>query len=232
MKKILDFQMSTFGSFENIKVDASLVAKLLEAFDNQFMPSVIPAAIFDPFKSAPTLSNRLNMISSDHMHNIFLLPERIDCNFTPQDESSASMDFKTAFNKPSEFLKIAMNELDVLGNRFAINGRYLIDCIVDANSFFKPTGFYKEKTLSEWSTSANQITSFDLNGKKEELNNILAISFSEFQNSANNTSSILISFDINTLHVNNKERFSSKDVDEFLNNAISNLDKMISDLPN
>ena len=88
MDKVLNMQVSLFGSFINIKFETEIVIKLLTALkDDGFVPGSVDVASVDIPTGKMTVDSRMQMISPNKTWSIVFLPERIDFNYNYQPET-------------------------------------------------------------------------------------------------------------------------------------------------
>lgn len=66
MRRMVNLQMSIFGSFESIGADPTLVSELIPLYKNKFIPSIIQMAGIDPLNNTLKNINRLSMVSVDN----------------------------------------------------------------------------------------------------------------------------------------------------------------------
>jgi len=84
--KVLNLQMSLFGSFINIKPETDIVINLLTSLkEDKFIPGSADIASVDLKTGKMNVESRMQMISPDKTWSIVFLPERIDFNYNYQE---------------------------------------------------------------------------------------------------------------------------------------------------
>ncbi len=133
-----------------------------------------------------------------------------------------------------DVLAIIMDNFPILGNRLAININELSDSFSPelfntelAQSVISVLDFYKDKSLDEWSTRANNQFPIQISGKTEILNVITELTLA--QSSQNNEKRILCHLDINTIPQNQGFRFNKNDVSSFICEAKKIICNIIND---
>ena len=82
MDKILNFQVSLFGRFIDIKPKTDIILKLLTNLQEEaFIPGTVDLAVLDPMTKKITTDSRIQMISQNKAWSIVFLEERIDFNY-------------------------------------------------------------------------------------------------------------------------------------------------------
>lgn len=228
MKRMLVLQMSIFGSFENIGNDPTTVSDLISLYKNKFIPSVIQMAEIDPVNDSVKTVNRLSMVSVDNKITIAFLPNRIDCNYSFKDEATDPLEIEAKFHDMCELLGSGIGYFSTIGNRIAINGRFVTDEIsLSCGDYIVSRPFYEGTNIDEWSTNCNTVKMLNILGVEEATNNILNIGLGE-----NNQGKIglIVSFDINTIPENSFMRFKVEALSAFLEQASLNLKSMLNGL--
>ena len=229
MKQLLNLQMSLFGSFENIGVSAPMAAELIPLFNNELIPSVIQLSMVDPSKNTIQNVNRLSMVSPDGSFGMVFLPDRIDCNYSAKEQVVELRCLNDLLFQMCKYLEAAVSHISAIGNRIAINGRYVTDevsCV--SNNYIKMPSFFAEKEIVEWTASNNAITTIEINGVNETVNNILNLSLARKE--SDNTVGVMAAFDINTVPMNTVPRFTSNSFADFLKQAIINIDAITAEV--
>jgi hypothetical protein len=71
MDKILNFQVSLFGRFIDIKPKTDIILKLLTNLqDEAFIPGTVDLAVLDPMTRKITTDSRIQMVSQDKTWSI------------------------------------------------------------------------------------------------------------------------------------------------------------------
>lgn len=226
MNQIIMLQASLFGSFDNIKLDPVLASKLINEFGNKLMPSTVKLATLNPMDGRLYTEDRLNMVSSDEEVSIAFLPNRIDANYAMKNTPLSACDIEKKLDELQCYLSTATTYFSEVGNRLAINGRFInTEIPFSADNYFKLNGFFSGKDLAEWSLRTNTITHFTIAESDEDVNNILELSLSH---NVEGDVALMVSFDINTSATRNNMRFSDKSLPEFFVQALANLAEMVS----
>lgn len=127
-----------------------------------------------------------------------------------------------------ELLRNGIVYFSTIGNRIAINGRFVTDEIsLSCNDYIVSRAFYQGADINEWSTNCNTVKKLNILGTEEATNNILNIGLGE-----NNQGKIglIVSFDINTIPENSFMRFNAEALPAFLEQASLSLKEMLDGL--
>ena len=228
MKQMVVLQMSMFGAFESIGADPTLVSELIPLYENKFIPSIIQLAEINPLNNAVKNINRLSMISVDNKITIVFLPNRIDCNYSCEETNEDPKEIESILQNMCQLLKCTAEHLNIIGNRIAINGRFVTDeASLKYSDYITERKFYKGTALNEWSVNSNTITNANILDANEAVNNILNIALGK-----NNQGklALIVTFDINTIPDNSIMRFRADSFSAFLAQVIPNLNEMLNDL--
>ena len=227
MDKIINFQMSLFGSFINVQPNLQLTNRIeANLRDDDFVPSIAVVSEFDPEKKQVITENRLQMTSKDHSWSIVFLADRIDINyFYPGGEQFFSNlhDILELSKKycSHTFASIA----DTTGNRIAINGKFLLkEMSFDEkqkiiSEFTIIPKIFENNPVTEWSVHYNSPKTIKFGNKLEKCNNILDINEIVGINSKEQTISkrMVIGLDINTDQANKILKYKFTDLLELAN---------------
>jgi len=82
MDKVLGFQLSMLGSFQNIQPNLVMTQRVIQAIGGEgFIPATLEVNIVDPQSKAVISDTRFQMVSQDQMWAIMFFAERIDINY-------------------------------------------------------------------------------------------------------------------------------------------------------
>lgn len=144
MKQIVNLQMSIFGAFESIGADPALVSELIPLYKNKFIPSIIQMTGIDPLNNTLKNINRLSMVSVDNRITIVFLPDRIDCNYSFGDTKAEPSTLEATFQDMCQLMEHTAQHFSIIGNRIAINGRFVTDEIsLKYSDYILERPFYK-----------------------------------------------------------------------------------------
>ena len=119
MEKILDYQVSLFGNFVDIKADDENINRMLKVFPN-YVVNFIQMSSFDIRTSRVINDKRLQLINLSQGILISFLPERIDINYKWNPIIKGETEISEVFIKLSGTLKnLATIFPKRLGNRVA-----------------------------------------------------------------------------------------------------------------
>lgn len=228
MRRMVNLQMSIFGSFESIGADPTLVSELIPLYKNKFIPSIIQMAGIDPLNNTLKNINRLSMVSVDNKITIVFLPDRIDCNYSFEDTKADPSTLEATLKDMCHLMECTAEHFSIIGNRIAINGRFVTDEIsLKYSDYILERPFYEEAVPSEWSLNSNAVTDINILDSNEATNNILNIALGK---NAQDELAIIISFDVNTVPSNTIMRFKKDAFPAFLEQVLCRLDSMLSGL--
>ena len=195
---LLNVQLSVFGNC-NIKTTAANISNLMQKINRlgkfEYLPNIVSGQSIDLLEGKINTTSNLSFITASQLSHIICMDNRIDCllNFNSeyQDTISNGLQFF------QDVLAIIMYNFPILGNRLAININELSDSFSPelfntelAQSVISVLDFYKDKSLDEWSTRANNQFPIQISGKTEILNVITELTLA--QSSQNNEKRILI----------------------------------------
>lgn len=216
MEKILDYQVSLFGNFVDIKADDENINRMLKVFPN-YVVNFIQMSSFDIRTSRVINDKRLQLINLSQGILISFLPERIDINYKWNPIIKGETEISEIFIKLSGTLKnLATMFPKRLGNRVASSCNLLSKKYSDSELLSiiekysnKNNIFDENDSISEWLLRFNSKKEEIFNGKKELCNRLITLSLPqnpEFKNQ------ILLSFDFNSDALSPDERFLFEDL--------------------
>lgn len=216
MEKIIDYQVSLFGNFVDIKADDENINRMLKVFPN-YVVNFIQMSSFDIRTSRVINDKRLQLINLSQGILISFLPERIDINYKWNPIIKGETEISEVFIKLSGTLKnLATMFPKRLGNRVASSCNLLSKKYSDSELLSiiekysnKNNIFDENDSISEWLLRFNSKKEEIFNGKKELCNRLITLSLPqnpEFKNQ------ILLSFDFNSDALSPDERFLFEDL--------------------
>lgn len=232
MDKVLNLQMSLFGSFRNVRLETEIVINLLTALkDEGFVPGSADIASVDLKTGKMTVDSRMQMISPNKTWIIAFLPDRIDFNYNYQVGTTVykHIDDLLVYGK-GLIEKVFSVFSSTTGNRLALNCKLVLENMTEddlkqfCRRFTKPLSAYKDDSYAEWSVRFNAHGNFKISEiEVEECNRITEMMQIENQSGlpgeANESRSIILSMDINTLPSNIVQRFKYDNLICFANDA-------------
>lgn len=223
MDKILNYQVSLFGQFMNIKPEQTLINKLLSVLKD-FLPGVTNVSSINIVTNQIQVEERMQFVSSDRSYSIVFLPDRIDICYIYNPSLKNEKKFDEIIGKTNELLSILNDEFPTLpSNRLATSCNCLSKKfeLKEYSDFInKQTNkdiFFKDKKLCEWGIRYNSKFEENILENPELTNHIIDIK-KAFQNN-NETNQFVLLFDINTDPINISNRFTFKDLITFQNIA-------------
>ncbi len=237
MEKILNFQMSLFGSFVNIHPNINLTQEIVKNLqDYDFIPSIIVINTLDPAKRNIVIENRLQLISKDRSWNIAFLAERIDFNYIYHEGNNYFSNLKLIIDKGKEIcLKVFEKISETKGIRIAVNGRFLVKNIPfdEEQHFIKRfvniPKIYGNIPVREWNIRFNAPKELMFGDKKDICNNIIEVYeiFGLDSKSKIKIPSMAIGLDINTSQLNTEPKYNYSDIISFSDAAEQMMESLL-----
>lgn len=229
MGAIINLQLSIFGTFESIKFESVNVSQLISIYKGELVPTVIPIKLFDPANNKLQSDNRINLISPNGEDSIVILPNRIDYNFSPIDSQIMSDRLIEKLQQMNEWFSMCLNELDIVGNRLAINGKFVSEKKSYAvfDNHIIQTNFFDKDTIGDWSLSRNKIINLIISEVSESCNCIFNLSGKNIKEEITNAD---IAFDINTSASDTRMRFNKASFSCFFDQSIEELDSILASM--
>ena len=226
MDKILNFQVSLFGRFIDIRPKTDIILNLLTNLqDESFIPGTVDLAVLDPMTKKVTTDSRIQMVSQNKTWSIIFLEERIDFNYNFQADTVGLKDIACVYEYMRKLVEKVFSIFpDTIGNRIAFNGKILLNEMTDEeidafmNRFSSRLSVYNGKKLLDWSVRFNSKEQIAWDDHCEDCNCITEISkITNMENLHENR--ILIGVDLNTMQQNMELRFKYGDILQFSEKA-------------
>lgn len=238
MDKILNFQLSLFGSFKNIKPDNDIAMRLIEKLkEDDFIPATVDVAYVDTAAKEIKSESRLQMVSQDKSWSIVFLQERIDLNYDYNGSSLYSEFGKIFIYAKSILEKVFEIFSNEKGNRLAVNGKILLNEMVPEKRtifmkrFSNPPKVYGNKPITEWHLRFNAKSSMGIaDDTKEICNNIIEIGDCIICEKEKKENRMLLSLDINTLPENRDLRFTYENLLYFTSDVEKWMEKELAEI--
>jgi len=226
------YQISYFGSWDDVVPSSETISLLLEAFQGE---NLLPTTIQQIALAAngPKQIQRLRLASTEEEWVLDIEPNRINLSQT------SSSPFVDLLGDVGEFASIGrghilrvLNQFPKLGSRLALVSRYFLDKIDTADTaqvlslFVNPIRYYNENPPVNWEVRSNARVPMDLGAKQELLNVITKISRVQCTSSDESgfeteSDRLKMEIDINTFQGNKETRFSEDHLGEFLSRAMT-----------
>lgn len=237
MESILNLQLSLFGAFINIKPKNDIVIQLLTNLkEENFMPGTIDIAMVDANTKQISSESRLQLVSEDKTLNIVFLQDRIDFNYNLMPNTTQIQNLQLLVNNMSILIrKVFAAFASTTGNRLAFNCRFLLDKMDDEklDAFIKrysnEPSFFQSSNVAEWNLRFNNPSEIPVKDDAKEMCNRI-VEFGIMQSSIDDSKSIGIAFDINTLANNLELRFNYEDLMLFANQNIDFICAALSEI--
>lgn len=233
MDRVLNLQMSLFGTFINIRLETEIVIKLLTALkEDGFVPGTVDIASVDLPTGKMVVDSRMQMISPNKTWTIAFLPDRIDVCYTHQQETKIYKCIDELLPYAKELVeKVFAVFSSTLGNRIALNCRFALENMTEddlkqfCGRFTKPLLAYSSDSYAEWSVRFNARKKIKISENIEEecncITEMLQVENMINGENRNNSHNIVLTMDINTMAMNLVQRFKYDDLIYFADNAAS-----------
>lgn len=243
MDRVLNLQMSLFGSFRNVRLETETIINLLTALkDKGFVPGSADIASVDLKTGKMAVDSRLQMISPDKTWAIAFLPDRIDFNYNYQPG--------TVVHRRIDCLLVYVSELaekvfsvfsSTTGNRLALNCKLMLENMNEDDlrqfrqRFTTPLSVYRDNSYAEWSVRYNARGNIKVSETEiEESNRIVEMIQNENQkilpDKVECLHSIILSMDVNTMPSNMAQRFKYDNLLCFANDAAGFVSEVIDEI--
>lgn len=232
MDKVLNLQMSLFGSFRNVRLETEIVINLLTALkDEGFVPGSSDIASVDLKTGKMTVDSRMQMISPNKTWVIVFLPDRVDFNYNYQEGTTAHKLIGDLLLYGKGLVEKVFSVFSsTTGNRLALNCKLVLENMTEddlkqfCRRFMNPLSAYEDDSYTEWSVRFNARGNFRISETEvEECNRITEMMQIESQNGLpvekKDSHSIILSMDVNTLPSNMVQRFKYDNLIFFANDA-------------
>ena len=240
MEKVLNFQLSLFGSFVNVQPNLLLTNRIAENLrDDSFVPSIAVVNAIDPVKKQVITENRLQMESKDHTWHIVFFAERIDIDYTYPGGDAFYTDVKDIIAKGKELCTHTFKAIaDTTGIRIAVNGRFLVNDMSaeEKQKFIRRFAIipqvFESNLVTEWNVHFNAPKELVFGDKKDICNNILEVYDILGIDPRNQTVSprMAIGLDINTNQANTDQKYKYTDILYFADVAGELMDSALREI--
>ena len=237
MESVLNLQLSLFGSFINIKPKNDIVMQLLTNLQgDNFIPGTVDIAMIDANTKQISSESRLQMVSEDKTLNIVFLQDRIDFNYSLLPNTPPIENLQTLVNNMATLIKKAFAVFaSTTGNRLAFNCRFLLNKKsqdeLDAfiKRFSNVPSFFQSSNTTEWNMRFNNPAEVPVRDDAKELCNRI-VELGIMQSAIDDSQSIGVAFDINTLANNSELRFNYENLMFFANQNIDFICAALSEI--
>jgi hypothetical protein len=224
---ILKYQVSLFGSFDEIIPNGENIKFFLDEFsDKNLIPNQFKEISLDLTGESIKNNNfsRLSLTNSDMTWNVKFSTDRIDFIFSNSDINVIKMpDIKDYISNVKEFIQRINKKYNKTFKRLGLVSQYLvkdIDINESSNKFNTKIGFFNKKPLIEWTNK---------NATRQNLKDELINISSELRWIKTNLKidsrpsifeGIVMNFDTNTIAENNNYRFNTENTLTFLDEIL------------
>lgn len=225
MEKVLNFQLSLFGSFVNVQPNLLLTNRIAENLrEDGFVPSIAVVNAVDPINRQVITENRLQMETKDHTWHIVFFADRIDIDYTYPGGEVFYSDVKSIIAKGKELCEHAFKAIaDTTGVRIAINGRFLVKdmSVEEKQQFIKKFAIipqvFDNNPVTEWNVHFNAPKALAFGDKSDICNNIIEVYDILGIDPKNQTVNprMAIGLDINTNQANMDQKYKFFDILSF-----------------
>ncbi len=237
MDKILNFQVSLFGGFIDIKPRTEIILELLTNLkDDAFIPGTVDLAVLDAVTRKISTDSRIQMMSQDKVWSIVFLEDRIDFNYNYQEKTISLKKVDEFYQNVKGLVEKVFRVFpDTKGNRIAFNGKVLLNEMTDEqilsfmNKFSSPLSIYNETRIEEWAVRFNTLKDIEWKEKIETCNCITEIS-KIIRMGDVEENRIIISIDVNTIQQKLDYRFQYNDILDFAEKAEIIVNNIINEI--
>ena len=237
MESILNLQLSLFGSFINIKPKNDIVMQLLTNLQEEnFIPGTVDIAVIDADTKQISSESRLQMVSEDKTVNIVFLQDRIDFNYNLLPNTPQAKNLKALVNNMANLIqKVFATFVSTTGNRLAFNCRFLTDKKTKESietfiqRYSHIPSFFQNSNVTEWNIHFNSPEEVPVSEDTKEVCNRI-VEFGIMQSTMDDSKSIGVVFDINTLANNLELRFNYENLMFFANQNIDFICSALSEI--
>lgn len=239
MDKVVNFQISLFGSFINIQPNQEITMRLVSMLTEENMfPGTATVSSVDPVQKKVETETRLQMVSQDKTWKIVFFQERIDFVYNYLGGGEYYTDLNEIFEKGVNLINRTFSCFsDTTGNRLAVNGTVILPEMTNEetdmfiNRFTAQVSPFKNKHFDEWNVRYNIRKQLPVSeDKNEECNNIINMGNVVGLNTqtGEHLRRMSIGIDINTVpeHVGN--RFKYENLLYFAKNAKKEMQDIIA----
>lgn len=241
MDKVLNFQISLFGSFTNVQPNLELTMQINNSLREEgFVPGTVQVNTFDPIEQKMMSETRLKMVSTDKVWSVVFFAERIDVNYSYQGGENGIVSLDEVSEKAKRICKKAFAPIAATtGTRLAVNGQFLLGNMDDAvkkefvSRFLIQPKVYNDGPLSEWSVRFNSLTGIHTSETSlESCNFIINLGDIIGIDTKTGTASLRtgLGIDINTLPQNIENKYTINELLYFSCGAIENMKKALAEI--
>lgn len=230
MDKVLNCQISLFGSYINIQPQIELVDRVVKELNEYNMiPGIATVSVIDTATQQMTTENRLKMETQDQAWQVVFLQDRIDINYVYTGEETYYTNFNEVLEKAKNICtKVFSIFPDTTGARIAVNAKFLFremdnEQLQDhVRRFVIIPRCFSERKISEMSLHLNSPITICINSINEECNCIIDII--DIVGIDSKTQEVkkrnAFGIDINTDKDNKEMKYSLKDIIEFTDSVL------------
>ncbi len=232
MTRIVNFQTSLFGSFENFQADTDLVIRLLTCLREEgFIPGSVNSATVDVTTGKMLVNTRLQLLSPNRMWSIVFLDNRIDFNYSHQGDDKDVQELLQLMEYVSKLVGLVFSALSgIRGNRLAVNLKMLMEDMSEnelnrkRNKYISPIKSLDSNDYIEWSVRLNSKTQISVGETEiEDSNRIFEVMRynypSPVETNRKKHSTVMVSIDINTMPEKYEMRFDHRNLLTYINNS-------------
>jgi hypothetical protein len=222
MQNIINYQMSVFGdfmSYEPTLERMNALAKTPPEMKLTLLPSTaniisLDGVVPQPNKTVvPKIVQRIQMVDTNQKLNLAIMPDRIDVNFTQQNNEEVEQ-LEVIALRAFSLIKHAISTIGANYWRIAINLAIQVNDESDGtnvsklyNALTKPLTHQAGKESVEWQIMSNCPQEVSLDVEQLEKLNVITI-VSRQANMATNNPCVITQLDVNTSAVNRANRFN------------------------
>ncbi|NKB32543.1 MAG: hypothetical protein GKR91_05535 [Pseudomonadales bacterium] len=222
---IRNFETNFFVDAAKFGSSPKNISKLMTEFGEEgFIPRT-----FDEI--GPSRKSRVGLVTTDSKWEINILSDRFNIEHKPQEVGNLGLEISGEFaEKATSYVERLLKLIKRKGFRMAFVSNGMLeemDQVKLENIFEKivnPIDFYKSSKPFEWNTRSVSNDSIRIARKAEELNVITMINrirgaIQKADGGKMDFDRIELSFDINTVAINDDERFRANHLKEFIEKA-------------
>lgn len=243
MGKVQNLQLSIFGDYISIKPNTDLFIQLLSALrEEQFIPGSVDIANIDIKTGRLAIDHRVQLLSLNKVWSITFFDNRIDFNYNYQEGTEAYPGIKPIVLRGKELIQKTFGPIpDTVGNRLAVNCRIFLEHMTSEelkrffDRFSKTLEAAKDNDYAEWSVRYNIRDNLLVGEDRSELcNRIIEMGQIERpiinQDKVENVKDIVITLDVNTDALNNRNRFKYQNLLLFSDQATAFIAKTVEEI--
>lgn len=243
MEKVVNFQVSLFGSFVNIQPNNEITMRLINNLrEFNFVPGIANVSTVDTENKKVVSENRLQMVTQNGEWLIVFFQERIDFNYNYLGGDTIYSNLDDIFMIASNMVSKTFSTFaDTKGCRMAVNGRFLLKSmtIEEKASFVKrfstPFSVFGKNDIIEWNVHFNSLGPMTVKENIiEKCNNIIEIGdiIGINTNDKKTENRMAVVIDVNTDPHNFEFRFKYNDLLKFMESAKPFMHKALEEIGN